>query len=43
MFARQKIAEVKFAHYISKFERILELKIANEQIFIEIAKLKNAK
>ena len=43
MFARQKIAEVKFAHYFSKFEIILELKTVNEQIFTEIAKLKNAK
>ena len=43
MFARQKIAEVKFAHYISKFEIILELKTVNEQIFTEIAKLNNAK
>ena len=37
----QIIAGVKFAHYTSKFARILELKIANEQIFIEIVELKN--
>ena len=41
--ARKKITELKFATWISQFAEIAKLNIANEQIFMGIAELKNAK
>ena len=43
MFAGQMIVKLEFANWTSKFASIAELEIANEQIFIEIVELKNAK